>query len=200
MYDSLEKLPPQPGAVLLALLVIFGGLGLAGFGAYTALLDDLRQEVEEQVRSESPLLGGHSKDPAVIAKVAALEKLGWRDVEQFVTSDLGTKYADGEFPVSLAFLPRKGERVSIEVTMWNKSDSWVTLSVTLGGQAEQIMSGRQGATPYTPDLLMAAHSKRVTPLSIDVPKSNAQAILVKAFITDADGHLNVIDNIVAVPE
>jgi hypothetical protein len=195
IYSGLDKVPPPPGAAavaFLAILAMFALFALAGYRpAVDYLKDQARIELKDEATVPNPLATGPIADPLLLAKSKALLKLGWRSMHEFVQSPLGQNYAEGEFPVALKRGSRKGDIVTINVDLWNKTSDWLTASVSLGSTSQQVQSRLEGGSPYTGDILISAGARKTQSLALYLPAKEEQIIAVTTFLTSADGDMDV---------
>jgi hypothetical protein len=197
MYDGLDKVPALPGAVAIGLLVAVALFGFVGYMGYNIALDYLKTEARAEVAAH---LGDASakSDPKLEAKQKALDNLGWQPTAEFVASDLGAAYDLGEFPVAIQYRFRRGDLVVFKVDLWNKTDSWLTVSVSVGEALPSVQAAESHAKSRLGDTLLPANSRRAIELSAYLPRNEAQALPVQVFLTDSKGKLYLMRSILSL--
>jgi hypothetical protein len=195
IYPSLEKVPVPPGSAAIVALIFLGLLSAVGFLGYNMFYDEVEMKVITAQREKAT---GSTEDPVVLAKAEALGKLGWKNTAAFLMTDTGKSYEAGEFPVAVSVRSRKAGIVTFDVVLWNKTPSWLTVSVNIGGARYLPNAPRTVST--TGDVLLPANSKRTQVLTAFIAKDDPPAVPMTGSIADAEGNTTYIAKIIPTPE
>ncbi len=175
VFPKLESVPQPPGYAAMAVVTIFGFLGLAGW-----ILISILQEADSKVLPDV-LRTAESRRSEV------LRHEGWKDILSFSDSTLADSYALNEYPISVRFVRREGDFVVVEVSGTNRSNSPFEFTVSASTFIQH--TSIKGAEEYVNVPKVDPGSIQVRSLRIYYGDSNKKGVELSTSITPEQGSI-----------